>query len=105
MRSFGKLKELFGKDVADRAGIVRSAPMVDHAVTVVLLNNDMPWTAWKAAYEFLLKYWGKDFRPPEARNRPVQPSDRAGIVKELQPFWDGSKRETAKPVAPKDEDD
>ena len=56
-----------------------SAPMIDHAAHV-LLDGDIPWTGWSAAYDFLVKYWGKDFRPVERRGKPVEPSEREAIV-------------------------
>ncbi len=56
-----------------------SAPMIDHAAHVIL-DGDIPWAAWAAAYDFLVKYWGKDFRPVERRGKPVEASERALIV-------------------------
>jgi len=55
-----------------------SAPMIDHAAHVIL-DGDVPWIAWAAAYDFLVKYWGKDFRPVERRGTPVEPGDREPI--------------------------
>jgi tetratricopeptide (TPR) repeat protein len=66
---------------------LRSAPMVDHTVRLVLLDNDMAWPVWQAAYGFLIRYWGKDFRPVERRGKPVEEFEREHIVKELEDFW------------------
>jgi hypothetical protein len=57
-----------------------AAPMIDHAANV-LLDDDAPWSAWAAAYDFLVRYWGKEFRPVERRGKPVEPSERAAVVK------------------------
>lgn len=56
-----------------------SAPMIDHAAHVIL-DGDVPWAAWVASYDFLVKYWGKDFRPVERRGKPVEPFEREPIV-------------------------
>ncbi len=56
-----------------------SAPMIDHAAHVIL-DGDIPWAAWAAAYDFLVKYWGTDVRPVERRGKPVEASERALIV-------------------------
>jgi tetratricopeptide (TPR) repeat protein len=55
-----------------------SAPMIDHAARVIL-DGDIPWTAWAAAYDFLVQYWGKDFRPVERRGKPVEPFERDAV--------------------------
>jgi tetratricopeptide (TPR) repeat protein len=60
-----------------------SAPMIDHAAHV-LLDGDIPWAGWAAAYDFLVQYWGKDFRPVERRGKPVEPSEREAIVKAFE---------------------
>jgi len=66
---------------------LQSAPMVDHTVRLVLLDNDMAWPVWQAAYQFLIGYWGKDFRPVERRGKPTEEYEREHIVAELEAFW------------------
>jgi len=78
---------------------IRSAPMVDHAANV-LLDNDIPWPAWAAAYDFLVRYWGKDFRPVARRGQPVEESEREEVVKELKAFFSTSDDAIAAPVPP-----
>jgi len=77
------------------------APMIDHAANV-LLDDDMQWTAWSAAYDFLVKYWGKEFRPVERRGKPVEPSERAAIVEEFGREYKGAATEVSvnSPVQP-----
>jgi hypothetical protein len=82
------------KDPGATAAGVRSAPLVQHAVELVLLDNDMPWPAWSAAYAFLVDYWGKDVRPPERRAKAVEKFERAHVVAELQKVWDQAALET-----------
>jgi tetratricopeptide (TPR) repeat protein len=90
---------------------LRSAPMVDHTVRLVLLDNDMPWPVWLAAYEFLIRYWGKDFRPVKRRGKPVEEFEREHVVAEIEDFW---RKDSAapppeiakeKPEPPKEKDD
>ena len=84
---------------------LRSAPMVDHAVAV-LLDNDIPWKGWKAAYEFLTRYWGKTFRPLERRELPVEEFERVHVVKALDEFWKkADAADTPAPEAPKEDGD
>jgi len=78
---------------------IRSAPMVDHAANV-LLDNDIAWPAWAAAYEFLVRYWGKDFRPVARRGKPVEESEREQVVKELDSFFSTPGDAAPAPVAP-----
>ncbi|HEX5137361.1 MAG TPA: tetratricopeptide repeat protein [Planctomycetota bacterium] len=66
-----------------------NAPMIDHAAHV-LLDDDMQWAAWSGAYDFLVKYWGKEFRPVERRGKPVEPSERASIVQEFDKEYKGA---------------
>jgi tetratricopeptide (TPR) repeat protein len=66
---------------------LHTAPMVDHTVSLVLLDNDMPWPVWRAAYGFLVGYWGKDFRPVKRRGKPVEEFEREHVVGELEAFW------------------
>jgi hypothetical protein len=61
--------------------------MVDHTVRLVLLDNDMPWPVWRAAYEFLVRYWGKDFRPVKRRGEAVEEFEREHVVAEIEEFW------------------
>jgi len=103
--AFRELTETIAPDPSQAAG-QRSAPLVDHTVNLVL-DNDLPWTAWKPAYDFLVHYWGKDFRPPEQRGKPVEPGQRAAVVKALEAEWAGKNSsdlpETADPDGKKDE--
>jgi len=83
---------------------LKSAPMVDHTVRLVLLDNDMPWPVWRAAYEFLIRYWGKDFRPVKRRGKPVEEFEREHVVAEIEEFW--SKSPSAPPPeTPKQKDE
>lgn len=75
-----------------------SAPMIDHAANV-LLDDDVPWTAWAASYGFLVKYWGKEFRPVERRGKPVEPSEREAVVKAFDEEFKG------RPGGPHDTDE
>jgi tetratricopeptide (TPR) repeat protein len=59
-----------------------TSPMIDHAANV-LLDNDVPWEGWAAAYTFLVQYWGKDFRPVERRGKPVEEHERVHVVNEF----------------------
>jgi tetratricopeptide (TPR) repeat protein len=65
-----------------------SAPMIDHAANI-LLDDDMPWVAWAASYDFLVQYWGKEFRPVERRGKPVEPSERALVVQAFEKDFRG----------------
>ncbi len=83
--AYVEMSEVVAPESSQAAG-QRSAPLVDHTVNLVL-DNDLPWKAWKPAYNFLAHYWGKDFRPPEQRGKPVQRSQRAAIAKEIETEW------------------
>ncbi|MHC5052691.1 MAG: tetratricopeptide repeat protein, partial [Planctomycetota bacterium] len=109
IRAFHQLGKIV-KPEPEHTRQLRSAPMVDHTVRLVLLDNDMGWPVWQAAYEFLIKYWGKDFRPVERRDKPVEEFEREHVVKELEDFWrrdpDSPQPEIAqKPEKKKDKDD
>ncbi|MHC4136668.1 MAG: tetratricopeptide repeat protein [Planctomycetota bacterium] len=86
IRAFGELGKIVRPE-PEHTRQLRSAPMVDHTVRLVLLDNDMSWPVWQAAYEFLVRYWGKDFRPVERRGKPVEEFEREHIVAELEDFW------------------
>jgi tetratricopeptide (TPR) repeat protein len=86
IRAFAELGKIV-KPEPEHTRQLRSAPMVDHTVRLVLLDNDMPWPVWRAAYDFLVRYWGKDFRPVERRGVPAEEFEREHIVKELEDFW------------------
>ncbi len=75
-KCFAQLGDAIVKVKPDRT----SAPMIDHAANV-LLDDDVPWAAWAASYDFLVRYWGKEFRPVERRGKPVEPSEREAVVK------------------------
>lgn len=83
-KSFAQLGQAIVKVKPDRT----SAPMIDHAANV-LLDDDVPWGAWAASYDFLVKYWGKEFRPVERRGKPVEPSERAAVVKAFDEEFKG----------------
>jgi hypothetical protein len=91
-KSYGALGRVVKKDPAHTRNLA-SAPLVHHAVELVLFDNDMPWEAWKAAFDFLKEYWGKDYRPPERRDKAVEPFERDGVVKRLREDWNSSLRE------------
>jgi tetratricopeptide (TPR) repeat protein len=84
----------------------RSRPLADHVGYTILLDNDMPFGAWAAAYAFLVDYLGRDsFRPPERRGRPVTTEERPGIVAKLSEYWRGGagtrlEEDEAGPAAP-----
>lgn len=76
--------------VVPERGDQKSRPVADHVVSVILLDNDMPFEAWAPAYSFLVDYLGRDsFRPPDRRGQPVTAEERPRVVKELLLFWQG----------------
>jgi tetratricopeptide (TPR) repeat protein len=83
-KSFGGLGESIVKVKPDRT----SAPMIDHAAHV-LLDDDVPWVAWAASYDFLVRYWGKEFRPVERRGKPVEPGEREAVAKAFEEEFKG----------------
>ncbi|MHC4670248.1 MAG: HEAT repeat domain-containing protein, partial [Planctomycetota bacterium] len=85
----------------DHTRQLRSAPMVDHAVNLVLLDDDMPWPVWKAAYEFLVHYWGKHFRPVKRRGQPVEKFEREHVVREIEAYWQ-AEEQPAGPEVPEE---
>ena len=98
--AFEQLAKVVKTDPAQTRGL-RAAPMVQHTVELVLLDNDMPWPAWRAAYDFLVKYWGKDVRPPERRDKPIEEFEREHAVKELEKVWaKAAAEEAAAAVSP-----
>lgn len=103
VRAFSELGKIV-KPEPEHTRQLRSAPMVDHAVRLVLLDNDMDWPVWQAAYEFLVRYWGKDFRPVERRDKPVEEFEREHVVKELEDFWKNDP-DAPKPEIPQEEDE
>ncbi len=98
-QAFAGLTKVVGADPS-QARTQRSAPLVDHTVSLVLLDDDMPWRTWSAGYEFLRVYWGRDFRAPERREKPVVVGERAAIVKELRDFWSRPDSKDASAQAP-----
>jgi len=84
-KAFAQLSESVVRVQADRT----SAPMIDHAANVIL-DDDVSWSGWAAAYSFLVSYWGKEFRPVERRGQPVEPFERAQIVKAFRENYAGS---------------
>jgi len=64
--------------------------IADHVAQGILLDDDMPFTVWKPAYEFLRDYLGKEFRPMARREKPVTVDDRAGATREINKFWNGA---------------
>lgn len=85
-KSFGQLAKAIVKVQPDRT----SAPMIDHAGHV-LLDDDVPWEAWSACYDFLVRYWGKEFRPVERRGKPVEPFEREAIAKAFDEEFRGER--------------
>jgi tetratricopeptide (TPR) repeat protein len=83
-KSFGALGEAIVKVKPDRT----SAPMIDHAAHV-LLDDDVPWAGWAASYDFLVRYWGKEFRPVERRGKPVEPFEREAVAKAFDEEFKG----------------
>ncbi|MHC4955474.1 MAG: tetratricopeptide repeat protein [Planctomycetota bacterium] len=67
----------------------RRNPVGEHVITVVLLNPDMKWEAWKAAYDFIKRYFAKDFLPPELRGKEVTPDLRKVVVDEIDAWFAG----------------
>jgi hypothetical protein len=78
-------------------------PIAKHVANTILLDNDMPWEAWKAAYEFLADYLNKEFRPVKRRGKPVEESERAAIAREIDAFWKDEEVRLPEPTPPKDE--
>lgn len=91
-RSFQQLSGTVLRVKPDRT----SAPMIDHAANVIL-DRDMPWCAWVAAYDFLVKYWGKDFRPVERRGKPVEEFEREHVTSAFE--TDYARMDDPQPVA------
>jgi tetratricopeptide (TPR) repeat protein len=83
-KAFAQLADAIVKVKPDRT----SAPMIDHAAHV-LLDDDAPWTAWSASYDFLVRYWGKEFRPVERRGKPVEPFEREAVKKMFEEEFKG----------------
>jgi len=97
--AFEKLGKIAETDPNQTRGLT-AAPLVVQTVELVLLDNDMPWAAWKPAYDFLRSYWGKDFRPSERRELPVEEFERAHVVKEIDEFWKKAKTENSEKPPP-----
>jgi tetratricopeptide (TPR) repeat protein len=94
-KSFAGLADAITKVQPDRT----SAPMIDHAANV-LLDDDIPWVAWAASYDFLVKYWGKEFRPVERRGKPVEPAERAAVVKAFDEDFKGQRAQNPNEPGP-----
>jgi len=67
----------------------RKNPVGEHIISVILLDNDMKWEAWKTAYEFIRTYFAKDFLPAEMRGTKLTPELRPVIVKEIDAWFAG----------------
>jgi tetratricopeptide (TPR) repeat protein len=76
-----------------------AAPMIDHAANV-LLDGDVPWNGWAAAYAFLVSYWGKDFRPVDRRGKQVEPSEREAITDAFEAEFNPPEEEEKAPQPP-----
>ncbi|MHC4932178.1 MAG: HEAT repeat domain-containing protein, partial [Planctomycetota bacterium] len=77
-----------------------SKPIADHIAQTVLIDADMPWSVWKPAYEFLVDYLNKEFRPVVRRGTPVTQEERPAIVAEIDKFWRGDRLELPPPMPP-----
>jgi len=69
----------------------KSKPMADHVMWTILLDDDMPYPAWRAAYDFMQEYLGREFRPLGKRGKPITAAERPGIVREIEAFIGGSR--------------
>jgi hypothetical protein len=65
---------------------LKQAPLATH-VARICMDGDYPFETWKEAHAFLRDYMGKEFRPVERRGKPVEPSERAAIAKEIEDFF------------------
>jgi len=87
-KSIAALRKLVGGDNADRRKQQRN-PIADHVLLVVVMDDAMPFETWKAGYEFLCEFVGRNFLPPELRKKPLSPELRAAAVKGVRKFWMG----------------
>ncbi len=69
---------------------LKANPVADHVTQTVLLERGARWGAWSRAYDFLVRYLNKEFRPVAQRDTPVTPEQREAIVVEIERFWAGS---------------
>ncbi|MCZ6571748.1 MAG: tetratricopeptide repeat protein [Planctomycetota bacterium] len=60
----------------------RNLPLTEHVLAVVL-DNDIPFEAWKQAYLFLEDYFGTSFRAVDRRDRELEANERAAVVVEV----------------------
>jgi len=66
----------------------QSAPLADVLILLVL-NNDLPFPAWKAVFQFFSEYLGQPFRAPEKRKLPLEEAERPAIWKLVDDFYRG----------------
>jgi len=85
--SFRALAECVPMRQADTRDM-KQAPLATHAA-LIAADGDVSWEGWLASHQFLTGYLGKEFRPVERRDRPVEPSERAAIAAEVEKFWSG----------------
>ncbi len=69
---------------------LKANPVADHVTQTILLDKGARWAAWSAAYDFLVRYLNKEFRPVAQRDKPVTPGQRDAILGEIERFWAGS---------------
>jgi hypothetical protein len=96
LRKYAEMDAQFNRQLTNK-------PIANHIANTILLDGDMPWEAWKAAYEFLIGYLNKEFRPVKRRGKPVEEWEREGIVKEIDAFWKDEELRLPDPTPPRDE--
>ncbi len=60
----------------------RNLPLTEHVLAIVL-DNDIPFDAWKQAYLFLEDYMGTSFRAVARRDEDLEAGERAAVVVEV----------------------
>ena len=86
--SIAALRKAVGMDSEKNRKQQRN-PIADHILQVIVLDDAMPFNAWKAGYQFLSDFLSRDFLPPELRNKPLTPELRGPAVKGVKKFWAG----------------
>jgi len=87
--SLKELHDLTAKDARfNRKNVVN--PLANHVTVEVLLDNDVEFDAWKAGYVFLRDFMGRDFLPPEHREKAIEPAVRPLLYEEIKKWWMGA---------------
>lgn len=87
--AFRALRAIVPMEAAETRANQQSAPIAEHARSIVS-DGDVPLEAWLEAFGFLRDYLGREFRPVDRRDKPVEPSEREAITKAVEEFFRGS---------------